>query len=118
MANHTPQPHSYLPPLKTYALLCLGLSLGSALLLSQCTHSRPLAGPRVVMPTPTGAVTTQQMGDTTVMTRTLIHHQLTNADIGKTYQEITVVSPRGTSVQERVIVRALPRLETENRTKS
>jgi len=63
-------------------------------------------------------VTTQQLGDTTVLTRTLIRHPLTNADIGKTYQEITVVSPRGTSVQERVIVRALPRLETTNRTKS
>lgn len=104
--------------MKSVTTFCLGLSLGSALLLSQCTYSRTLAGPRVVTPTQRGYVTTQTIGDTTILTRTLISHQLTNADIGKTYQEITVVSPRGTSVQERVIVRALPRLETENRTKS
>lgn len=104
--------------MKRFAAFCLGLSLGSVSLLSQCTYSRTLAGPRVAVPSQRGYVTTQHLGDTTILTRTLISHQLTNADIGKTYQEITVVSPRGTSVQERVIVRALPRLETENRTKS
>lgn len=104
--------------MKTFASLCLCLSLGSSVLLTQCSTSRVVSGPRVVMPTARGYVTTQKLGDTTILTRTLISHALTNADIGKTYQEITVVSPRGTSVQERVIVRALPRLETENRTKS
>lgn len=104
--------------MKAFTTACLCLSLGSALLLTQCSTSRVVSGPRVVMPTAKGHVTTQQLGDTTILTRTLISHQLTNADIGKTYQEITVVSPRGTSVQERVIVRALPRLETANRTKS
>lgn len=104
--------------MKTFASLCLCLSLGSAMLLTQCSTSRVVSGPRVVMPTAKGYVTTQKLGDTTILTRTLISHALTNADIGKTYQEITVVSPRGTSVQERVIVRALPRLETTNKTKS
>lgn len=103
--------------MKAFTTACLCLSLSSTLLLTQCSTSSGVAGSRVV-PTARGNVTTQRMGDTTVLTRTLISHQLTNADIGKTYQEITVVSPRGTSVQERVIVRALPRLETENRTKS
>ncbi|MCB1277517.1 MAG: hypothetical protein KDL09_13130 [Prosthecobacter sp.] len=67
--------------------------------------------------TPTGNVTRQQLGDTTVMTRRLINRPLTNADCGKVYEEVTVVSPRGTSVQQRIIIRALPRLELENVTK-
>lgn len=92
--------------------LCVcSLHLSTVLLLSQC------AGPRhetvrAAAPTPTGAVTVQAYGDTTVATRRLIHHPLTNKDIGKVYEEITVVSPRGTSVEERVIVRAVPKLET------
>lgn len=104
--------------MKLLTNLCLCLSLGSALLLTQCSTSHAVSGSRAVMPTAKGYVTTQKLGDTTILTRTLISHALTNADIGKTYQEITVVSPRGTSVQERVIVRALPRLETTNKTKS
>ena len=97
------------------------MSLGAALLLSQCasssvanttTHSRPL-----IAATPKGSVTTQRLGDSTVMTRRLINHPLTNKDIGKVLEEITVVSPSGTSVQERVIVSVSPRLETENTTK-
>ncbi len=59
----------------------------------------------------------QQLGDTTVMTRRLINHPLTNKDIGKVLEEITVVSPSGTSMQERVIVNVAPRLETTNTTK-
>lgn len=70
-----------------------------------------------VVATPQGSVTTQRLGDTTIMTRTLIHHALTNKDSGKVYQEVTVVSPRGTSVQERVIVQAQPRLVLKNVTK-
>ncbi|MFC5456519.1 hypothetical protein [Prosthecobacter fluviatilis] len=92
--------------------LCLtSLCLSTALLLSQCT-TRPIETARVASPTPTGNVTVKALGDTTVATRRLIHHPLTNKDIGKVYEEITIVSPRGTSVQERVIVRALPKLET------
>ena len=52
------------------------------------------------------------------MTRKLINRPLTNKDVGRVLEEVTVVSPSGTSVQERVIVRALPRLETKNLTKS
>lgn len=107
--------------MKSFTSLCLCLSLSSPLLLSQCSsvsQGDVSAQSQMATPTANGYVTTQRMGDTTILTRTLIRHQLTNADIGKTYQEITVVSPRGTSVQERVIVRALPRLETANRTKS
>lgn len=92
--------------------LCLAsFCLSTALLLSQCT-TRTLETARAANPTPTGNVTVKSLGDTTVATRKLIHHPLTNKDIGKVYEEITIVSPRGTSVQERVIVRALPKLET------
>ena len=69
-------------------------------------------------PSPQGSVTTQTLGNSTVMTRRLINRPLTNKDVGKVLEEVTVVSPSGTSVQERVIVRALPRLETKNLTKS
>lgn len=102
--------------LTTHSCLTLTLSLGAMLLLSQCT-APAIAPSRVVAATPKGNVTTQQLGDTTVMTRRLINHPLTNKDIGKVLEEITVVSPHGTSVQERVIVRAVPKLETSNVTK-
>jgi hypothetical protein len=69
-------------------------------------------------PTARGHVTTQTLGNSTVMTRRLINRPLTNKDVGKVLEEVTVVSPSGTSMQERVIVRALPRLETKNLTKS
>lgn len=96
-------------------LTTLGFSALASLLLTQC--SAPRAGVqadtvRVPAPTPTGDVAVKSYGDTTVATRRLIHHPLTNKDIGKVYEEITIVSPRGTSVEERVIVRALPKLET------
>ncbi|MBN8417411.1 MAG: hypothetical protein J0L73_00700 [Verrucomicrobia bacterium] len=96
-------------------LTTLSFSALASLLLTQC--SAPRAGiqadtVRVPAPTPTGNVSVKAYGDTTVATRRLIHHPLTNKDIGKVYEEITIVSPRGTSVEERVIVRALPKLET------
>lgn len=88
----------------------------STVLLTQCAAPRSgiqgAASVHAATPTPTGNVTVQALGDTTVATRRLIHHPLTNKDIGKVYEEITIVSPRGTSVEERVIVRALPKLET------
>jgi len=91
--------------------LILAVSLTSALLLTQCSAHRAVTA-RSATPTPNGAVTVQALGDTTVATRRLIHHPLTNKDIGKVYEEITIVSPRGTSVEDRIIVRALPKLET------
>jgi hypothetical protein len=87
----------------------------STVLLTQCAAPRAeirAASARSATPTQTGNVTVKALGDTTVATRRLIHHPLTNKDIGKVYEEITIVSPRGTSVEERVIVRALPKLET------
>lgn len=100
--------------MKPFAALYLCLSLGSVLLLSQCSSSRTSSGPGVAQQTGESTATTQRISDTTVQTRTLIHHQLTNADSGRTYQEITVTSPRGTFKQERVIVQAAPYLETRN----
>ena len=91
--------------------LSIAVCLTSAFFLTQCNTPRTETV-RAVKPTPTGAVTVKAFGDTTVATRRLIHHPLTNKDIGKVYEEITIVSPRGTSVEDRVIVRALPRLET------
>jgi hypothetical protein len=91
--------------------LALAFSLTSALLLTQCSSHRAVTA-RAATPTPNGAVTVQALGDTTVATRRLINHPLTNKDIGKVYEEITIVSPRGTSVEDRIIVRALPKLET------
>jgi hypothetical protein len=100
----------------THPCFTLTLSLGTVLLFSQCTA--PATAPSAaVAATPRGNVTTQQLGDTTVMTRRLINHPLTNKDIGKVLEEITVVSPSGTSMQERVIVNVAPRLETTNTTK-
>ena len=98
------------------------VTLCSALLLTQCAKPQTIYNQRGVpvataLSTPSGYVTRQQLGDTTVLTRRLITHALTNADCGKVYEEVTVVSPSGTSVQQRVIVRALPRLELENITK-
>lgn len=84
-------------------------------LLTQCAAPRAeiqAESARAATPTQTGNVTVKALGDTTVATRRLIHHPLTNKDIGKVYEEITIVSPRGTSVEDRVIVRALPKLET------
>ncbi|MCF7785408.1 MAG: hypothetical protein K9N47_04755 [Prosthecobacter sp.] len=100
-----------------FRTLCLSAFCAStALLLTQCASPRTETV-RAASPTPTGGVTVKALGDTTVATRRLIHHPLTNKDIGKVYEEITLVSPRGTSVQERVIVRALPKLETNVVTK-
>ena len=96
---------------KLSSSLSIAIYLTSALLLTQCSTPRNETV-RAASPTPTGNVTVKALGDTTVATRTLIHHPLTNKDIGKVYEEITIVSPRGTSVEERVIVRALPKLET------
>lgn len=98
----------------TLLLSCLTVAL-----MTQC--SAPQTASSVVTlasPTPRGTVTTQTLGNATVMTRRLINRPLTNKDVGKVLEEVTVVSPSGTSVQERVIVRALPRLETKNLTKS
>ncbi len=93
--------------------LCFSaLHLSTVLLLTQCASSSPRETVRVAAPTATGAVTVKAYGDTTVATRRLIQHPLTNKDIGKVYEEITIVSPRGTSVEDRVIVRAFPKLET------
>lgn len=87
--------------------------LSTALLLTQCAApGSGMQAARTAQPTPTGQVTVKAYGDMTVATRRLIHHPLTNKDIGKVYEEITIVSPRGTSVEERVIVRASPKLET------
>lgn len=91
---------------------CAALQLSTVLLLTQCAGSGRETVRTAGTPTPTGAVTITALGDTTVATRKLIHHPLTNKDIGKVYEEITVVSPRGTSVEERIIVRAYPKLET------
>lgn len=99
----------------------LGLCGGS--LLTQCVSKpqtlynkkgQPVA---TALATPAGYITRQQLGDSTVVTRRLINRALTNADCGKVYEEVTVVSPRGTSVQHRVIVRAQPYLELRNETK-
>lgn len=97
------------------------LSCLAAVLMTQCSApqtSTPSSVVTLASPTPRGTVTTQTLGNATVMTRRLINRPLTNKDVGKVLEEITVVSPSGTSVQERVIVRALPRLETKNLTKS
>jgi hypothetical protein len=97
--------------------LCFSVvQLSTVFLLTQCASPRT-ASVRAAAPTATGNVTVKAYGDTTVATRRLIHHPLTNKDIGKVYEEITIVSPRGTSVEERVIVRALPKLETNVVTK-
>lgn len=92
------------------------LQLSAALLLTQCASHRAetvrMAASPSAAPTATGNVTIRTLGDSTVATRRLINHPLTNKDIGKVYEEITIVSPRGTSVEDRIIVRALPKLET------
>lgn len=96
------------------------LGLCASSLLTQCVSKpqtiynqkgQPVA---TAVATPTAYVTRQQLGDSTVLTRRLINRALTNADCGKVYEEVTVVSPRGTSVQHRIIVRALPHLELRN----
>ncbi len=102
--------------------VCTTLVIGS-MTMTQCAKPQTLYNQRGVpvatgLSTPTGYVTRQQLGDATVMTRRLINRPLTNADCGKVYEEVTVVSPRGTSVQQRIIVHAQPRLELENVTKT
>ncbi|HBJ84983.1 MAG TPA: hypothetical protein DDZ88_14160 [Verrucomicrobiales bacterium] len=108
---------SYPTMKKTTLLLCCL----AAVLMTQCSAPQaPTPSSVVTLASPTlrGTVTTQTLGNATVMTRRLINRPLTNKDVGKVLEEVTVVSPSGTSVQERVIVRALPRLETKNLTKS
>ena len=108
--------------MKTSPAWFIAASVCATVALSQCAKpqtvydqkGKPIA---TALSTPTGYVTTQYVGDSTVVTRRLITRALTNADCGKVYEEVTLVSPRGTSVQERVIVHALPRLELENRTR-
>jgi hypothetical protein len=113
------QPHVcndvFQPMKKTPALLiCF-----SALLLTQCSAPQTSSSlVKLASPTPRGTITTQTLGNSTVMTRRMINRPLTNKDVGRVLEEVTVVSPSGTSMQERVIVRALPRLETKNLTKS
>ncbi len=91
----------------------------SAMLLTQCSSPSEYASAapektvRTPVPTKGGTVSVQNLGDTTIATRRLIQHPLTNKDIGKVYEEITMVSPYGTKMEERVIVRAAPRLETK-----
>lgn len=94
----------------------------SVLTLTQCAKPQTVYNKKgepvaTTLNTPTGSVTTQKLGNSTVVTRRLINHPLTNADCGKVYEEVTVVSPAGTSVQQRIIVRALPRLQIKNVTK-
>lgn len=91
----------------------------STLLLTQCGSPRggatamPAETVRMPVPTQDGAVSVKVLGDTTIATRRLIQHPLTNKDLGKVYEEVTLVSPHGTTVEERVIVRTSPRLETK-----
>lgn len=106
------------PPLKTskanlkiQIMKILLPLLCSTLLLTQC--SAPTETVRTPQFTPGGLVTVQTLGDSTVATRRLIQHPLTNKDIGKVYEEVTLVSPSGTTVEERVIVRTAPKLETK-----
>lgn len=108
--------------MKTRTSLLLGIAISlSSVLLTQCAAPRttvasaitPANTPRMATPTPRGEVTLKALGNSTVATRRLIHHPLTNKDIGKVYEEITIVSPTGTSMEERVIVRAEPKLETK-----
>jgi hypothetical protein len=106
---------SHVPILATLGLCASGL-------LTQCTKPQTLYNKKgqpvaTALSTPQGYVTSQQLGDSTIITRRLINRALTNADCGKVYEEVTLVSPRGTSVQQRIIVRALPRLELRNVTK-
>jgi len=106
-----------------FSVPCLFLALSAASLLTQCAKPQTVYNKRGVpvattQVTPQGFVTSQRMGDSTVITRRVINRALTNADCGKVYEEVTIVSPSGTSVQQRVIVRALPRLELTNITKS
>jgi len=61
-----------------------------------------------------GTVTVQQLGDTRVTTRRLINRPLTNRDSGKVYEEVVMESPRGRTVDHRIIVRAVPKLETKS----
>ncbi len=98
------------------------LAACSVLTLTQCAKPQTVYNKKgepvaTTLNTPTGSVTTQKLGNSTVVTRRLINHPLTNADCGKVYEEVTVVSPAGTSVQQRIIVRALPRLQIKNVTK-
>ena len=91
----------------------------STMMLTQCSSPSDYATAnsaetvRTPVPTKGGTVTVQKLGDTTIATRRLIQHPLTNKDIGKVYEEVTMVSPNGTNVEERVIVRTAPRLETK-----
>lgn len=111
------------PPLKTskanlkiQTMKILLPLLCSTLLLTQCSAPRsstPTETVRTPQFTPGGLVTVQTLGDSTVATRRLIQHPLTNKDIGKVYEEVTLVSPSGTTVEERVIVRTAPKLETK-----
>lgn len=104
------------PNMKILPRFALGIV--AALLFTQCAAPRATVTTntnetvRTAVPTATGAVSVKVLGDTTVATRRLIQRPLTNKDIGKVYEEITIVSPRGTSMQERVIVHAVPKLET------
>lgn len=98
-------------------LIFTALGVASMLPLAGCaTNTKGSANAYV--PMTGGTATVKMLGDARVTTRRLINRPLTNKDIGKVYEEITVESPRGKSVQHRVIVRALPTLETMNVTKT
>ena len=97
------------------------LGLFATVLLTQCAAPRnaalsqpatTVAAARPVIPAG-GEVTVKNFGDTSVATRRVINRPLTNKDIGKVYEVVTVVSPLGTKVEDRVIVRTTPKLQTK-----
>lgn len=101
----------------TRNLVTLALCIAPALHLNSCAAGTIPA--RVASaPATGGVVTVQQIGDTKITTRRLINRPLTNQDDGKVYEEVTIDSPRGRSVEQRIIVRAVPRLETKSIRKS
>lgn len=82
-------------------------------MLTQCAAPVQVARANAARPSSGSDVTVTTIGDTSVATKRLINRPLTNKDIGKVYEVVTYASPHGSKVEDRIIVRTTPKLQTK-----
>lgn len=94
-------------------LYSLVFGIAASLMLTQCAAPVQVASANAARPSPGSDVTVTTIGDTSVATKRLINRPLTNKDIGKVYEVVTYASPHGSKVEDRIIVRTTPKLQTK-----
>ena len=102
------------PTMKPH-LFSLVFGIAASLMLTQCDAPVQVARANAARPAILSGsdVTVTTIGDTSVATKRLINRPLTNKDIGKVYEVVTYASPHGSKVEDRIIVRTTPKLQTK-----